>query len=78
MMSSLTHWCEERSRDLSMLPSGLISWMSTTLTARLQQAMPQHEQVVGIDDGHRLFVQENEADMAFARCFPTSAVLTPL
>ena len=77
MMNSLAHWCGEGSRD-RVLPSGLISWMSGTLTARLQQVMPQHEQVVGADDGHRLCDQEDKKSMAFARCFPTTALLTPL
>ena len=70
MMIVLAHWCEESLCHLSMLLSGLVSWMSATLIVKLQQVMPEHEQAYGANGSHQLCDQESEASMAFARCFP--------
>ena len=70
MMNVLAHWCEESLCHLSMLLSGLVSWMSATLMVKLQQVMPEHEQAHGANGSHQLCDQESEASMAFARCFP--------
>ena len=70
MKNVLAHWCEESLCHLSMLLSGLVSWMSATSMVKLQQVMPEHEQAHGANGSHQLCDQESEASMAFARCFP--------